>query len=210
MFIVLELGDCDLDYILKKNSKILEKNSFVKFLWKNMLRSVQAIHGERIVHGDLKPANFLIVNNSLKIIDFGIARGIQKDTTNITRNIQIGTINYMSPEAISDIPEFFGKKKKFKLSRSTDIWSLGCILFQIFYGQTPFYHLSIGKKIQAITNKLVNLSFLPLDLPFAIDVLKNCLKKNPDSRPSIPELLNHPFLTLKETEFSIVRGEKKT
>jgi len=209
MYIVLELGDCDLEYILTKNSKILGKNPFVKFLWKNMLRSVQAIHGERIVHGDLKPANFLIVNNSLKIIDFGIARGIQKDTTNITRNIQIGTINYMSPEAISDIPEVFGKKKKIKLSRSTDIWSLGCILFQIFYGQTPFFHLSIGKKIQALTEKSVHLSFLPLDLPGAIDVLRNCLRKKPDSRPSIPELLNHPFLTLKEIDFSIVKGKEK-
>ncbi|GMF36098.1 unnamed protein product [Phytophthora lilii] len=50
--------------------------------------------------GDLKPANFLFVNGALKLIDFGIAKAISNDTTNIVRDSQIGTVNYMSPEAI--------------------------------------------------------------------------------------------------------------
>lgn len=51
--------------------------------------------------GDLKPANFLFVNGALKLIDFGIAKAIpSNDTTNIERDSQIGTVNFMSPEAI--------------------------------------------------------------------------------------------------------------
>lgn len=68
-----------------------------------MLRAVHSIHEERIIHGDLKPANFLFVRGSLKLIDFGIAKAIQNDdTTNIYRENQIGTLNYMSPESILD------------------------------------------------------------------------------------------------------------
>lgn len=67
-----------------------------------MLLAVQAIHEQRVVHSDLKPANFLFVRGALKLIDFGIARAIQNDTTNIHRDHQVGTLNFMSPEAIID------------------------------------------------------------------------------------------------------------
>lgn len=58
------------------------------------------IHEARIVHSDLKPPNFLVVEGTLKLIDFGIAKAIQSDTTSIARETQVGTINYMSPEAV--------------------------------------------------------------------------------------------------------------
>lgn len=67
-----------------------------------MLQAVHIIHLEKIVHSDLKPANFVLVEGQLKLIDFGIARAIPNDTTNIHRDQQIGTLNYMSPEAILD------------------------------------------------------------------------------------------------------------
>lgn len=68
-----------------------------------MLKAVHSIHEQRIIHGDLKPANFLFVRGTLKLIDFGIAKAIQNDnTTHIYRESQIGTLNYMSPEAICD------------------------------------------------------------------------------------------------------------
>lgn len=65
-----------------------------------MLEAVQAVHEENVVHTDLKPANFVLVKGRLKIIDFGIAKAIANDTVNIQRDQQIGTVNYMSPEAI--------------------------------------------------------------------------------------------------------------
>lgn len=54
-----------------------------------MLEAVNTIHEERIVHSDLKPANFLLVRGSLKLIDFGIAKAISSDTTNIQRDSQV-------------------------------------------------------------------------------------------------------------------------
>ena len=79
-----------------------------------MLEAVDTIHEERIVHTDLKPANFLFVKGILKLIDFGIAKAISDDTTNIHRENQVGTLNYISPEALIDTSggaKSFGKKK---------------------------------------------------------------------------------------------------
>lgn len=54
-----------------------------------------------VVHSDLKPANFLFVNAGLKLIDFGIASSIPSNKTSVVKDVQIGTLNYMSPEAIT-------------------------------------------------------------------------------------------------------------
>jgi len=194
VFVVLEYGEADLENIIKKKNSGISNLTLLKYFWKQCLEAVQTIHEERIIHGDLKPSNFLLVNNSLKIIDFGIAKQIQKDTTNITRSVQIGTLNYMSPEAMVDISNTKEEEKRFRLSRSADIWSLGCIFFQMVYGKPPFYHLDFVKKIQAIINKTFEILFLPVDIKFAVDVMKGCLQRNPNARPSIPELLVHPFL----------------
>ena len=75
MLIVLEKGDCDLAHVLKES----KKRDLVKLktYWKQMLSAVNIVHEVGIVHADLKPANFLFVGTVLKLIDFGIANGIQ-------------------------------------------------------------------------------------------------------------------------------------
>jgi serine/threonine protein kinase len=70
------------------------------FFREQMLQAVMAVHEQNVVHTDLKPANFVLVKGRLKIIDFGIAKAIANDTVNIHRDQQVGTVNYMSPEAI--------------------------------------------------------------------------------------------------------------
>lgn len=73
-------------------SFLLSFLSFFFFLLKTLqqiLQAVNTIHEERIVHSDLKPANFLLVKGSLKLIDFGIAKAIMSDTTNIQRDSQV-------------------------------------------------------------------------------------------------------------------------
>ena len=56
---------------------------------RQILEAVQVIHDEKIVHSDLKPANFVLVRGQLKLIDFGIAKAIANDTTNIRRTHQV-------------------------------------------------------------------------------------------------------------------------
>jgi serine/threonine protein kinase len=114
IYLCMELGEVDLSQVIQqqtmgtstrdgKTSRSTLDMNFIRLTWQQMLKAVHSIHEERIIHGDLKPANFLFVRGALKLIDFGIAKAIQSDdTTNIYRDSQIGTLNYMSPEAILD------------------------------------------------------------------------------------------------------------
>ncbi|KAI9322356.1 kinase-like domain-containing protein [Dichotomocladium elegans] len=186
---------------------------FIKLYWEQMLEAVEAIHQQKIVHSDLKPANFILVDGSLKLIDFGIAKAISNDTTNIHREQQVGTINYMSPEAFIQETDNINGRHLIKASvsgkqplhgRPSDVWSLGCILYQMVYGYTPFHHLTtVLQKIAAITGPKFQVPF-PSEIkdqgtlvtidPGLHEVLQSCLQRDPRSRMTIPQLLQHRSL----------------
>ena len=56
-----------------------------------------------MIHSDLKPANFLLVRGRLKLIDFGVASNINADMTSVVKHNALGTLNYISPEALMDV-----------------------------------------------------------------------------------------------------------
>jgi len=188
---VLQCGEIDLATLMKRQAgKGMNENN-IRHYWQQMLEAVHTIHEARIVHADLKPANFLLVEGAIKLIDFGIAKAVPNDTTNIVREQQVGTLNYMSPESISISCD----NQKHKLGRSSDIWSLGCILYQMVYGQTPFSTITnVLKKMNAITDENYAIPFPPLRDQSLANAIHQCLQRNPRNRPSIPELLEHPFL----------------
>jgi len=190
IFLVMELGDVDLNNVLKQQADQDPLSiHFIRITWEQMLKAVDSIHEERIIHGDLKPANFLFVRGTLKLIDFGIAKAIQNDdTTNIYRDNHVGTLNYMSPEAIVDTGSG-GDKARMRLGRASDIWSLGCILYQMVYGQTPFANLPLIPKLQAIINPEHEIdypinSYVTADTA-VLDAIQLCLQRPPAKRPPI-------------------------
>ena len=189
-----------------------------------MLQAVQVVHDEKIVHSDLKPANFVLVKGQLKLIDFGIANAIANDTTNIHRDHQIGTVNYMSPEAI-ETPE---GTRRLKVGRPSDVWSLGCILYQMVYGQPPFHALNVMQKMRSIPDDSYIIDFPEYAVPVArkskdvatgaspqqsqsldhlkvrvpqsiINTMKSCLVRNPKERATIPQLLGQNWLEGKSS-----------
>ncbi|XP_006462735.1 hypothetical protein AGABI2DRAFT_224326 [Agaricus bisporus var. bisporus H97] len=226
LLLVMECGEIDLARLLQDQMKNPLNMVWVAYYWQQMLQAVHVIHEEKIVHSDLKPANFVLVRGQLKLIDFGIANAIANDTTNIQRDHQVGTINYMSPEAI-ELPDGM---RRLKVGRPSDVWSLGVILYQMIYGQPPFQHLPFLQKMRAIPNQGYAIEFPEFAMPTipgskspngdqispptklehlkcrvrsdVIDSIKQCLTRNSKERVTIPELLEHSWLSMKESELN--------
>lgn len=217
----MEMGELDLNTLLRarqnpEGGKL--DPVFIRFYWKEMLECLAAVHSHDIVHSDLKPANFVIVQGRLKLIDFGIANAIQTDeTVNVHRETQVGTPNWMSPESLMDSNHYAftsahngrhftsGVKgpKLMKLGKPSDVWSLGCILFQMVYGNPPFAYIQNQMaRCQAIINWNHQIEFPEKGLggitvpPSLVRTIKRCLNRDQHARPSCADLLseNDPFL----------------
>lgn len=198
LLILLEKGDSDLARVLSRKHGSLDPIQ-IRFYWKEMLQAVNEIHGQGIIHLDLKPANFIQVEGRLKIIDFGISTSVQQDMTSVIKEHQLGTLNYMSPESLQGCHENnqdpSSNKPQFKVRTKSDVWSLSCILHSLVYGRTPFQHITVPfAKINAIINPHL-LQFPDLKDNHLLDVFKSCFVCDPVKRPSIEELLAHPYLT---------------
>jgi len=195
ILIVMELGDVTLGEFLQSETKL--SLSKVQSIWRQMLEAVQVIHDARIVHSDLKPANFVMVRDRLKVIDFGIAKPISNDTTNISRDFSVGTLSYMAPEAVRT------QSGTFKHGRASDIWALGIILYQMVYMQPPFAHLEPMQRVQMLSSPDLKIEFPEghcLDSHSSTtrahltNTLAGCLQRDPKRRLSLPDLLAHPLL----------------
>jgi NIMA (never in mitosis gene a)-related kinase len=139
-------------------------------------------HTFDITHRDIRPDNILITNeNSMKLINFGISRIVKIGLERMM--IPCETIVYMSPEMVI--------KQSYKLS--SDIWSLGIVIYELMALKHPFSYNSI-QYLNMIIDKAVpqlnNLQYSP-DL---ISIVEMMLSLDPSNRISCKQLHDHPFL----------------
>ena len=143
----------------------------------------------------MKPQNILIGSNGrVKLCDFGFARAMSNNTIVLT-SIK-GTPLYMSPELVREQP----------YDASSDLWSLGIILYELYVGQPPFYTNSIYSLVNHIVKDPVK---YPQDMSKEFkSFLQGLLQKNPSKRLNWPHLLDHPFVRETDADRDRLRVEK--
>ena len=147
-----------------------------------ILSAIEHAHGLDIIHRDLKPANVLMAQDHQgqwvpKVTDFGLAKALARDADpSSTRTGQpMGTPAYMSPEQIRDAKN---------VDQRTDIFALGCILYELLCGQRTF----VGMDTLDVFNRVVSGSFVPPEIhkrdisPPHRQAILGCLSKDIDQR----------------------------
>lgn len=198
LMFVMEFGEIDLAHVMASHSGKPFDLEFVRYHTREIIKCVCAVHRAGVVHSDLKPANFVFVRGVMKLIDFGISNPVSDHTVNVYRECQMGTPNYMAPETLVETENVW------KVGKPADIWSCGCIIYQLCYGKPPYAQYPGTKKIMAITNPQLQITY-PRTSPhggppvncLAIDTMRKCLRRDPAKRATADELLEMPFITPK-------------
>jgi serine/threonine-protein kinase len=148
--------------------------------------ALAAAHEKGVLHRDLKPANIsLSPGGQVKLLDFGLARALEPDLPHLHSQLStatsppsdagrvLGTAPYMSPE----------QARGLEVDRRTDIWSLGCVLYELVTGRRAFPGASFSETAAAVLEREPDWTALPEGTPVALRrLLQRCLRKERDER----------------------------
>jgi eukaryotic-like serine/threonine-protein kinase len=137
-----------------------------------------AAHAAGVVHRDIKPSNLMVTPQlGVKIIDFGIARLLADNSPRLTlRGHTVGTIAYMSPE----------QAQGHDVDGRADLYSLGCVLYQLLLGRPPFFSTIPGALLMMqVMDRPTPLSVVRPGLPEGLsELVSDLMEKEPAARPA--------------------------
>ena len=186
-----------LDARLNRDSWLSVEESLA--LLKQVAQGLVTAHGAGLIHRDIKPANLWLESHKdskqfkrVKILDFGLAKEVAKESNLTAAGMVVGTPSYMAPEQVYGLP----------CDQRTDLFSLGCVLYRMLSGKAPF----TGENTLAVLEATVDEGPAP-DLKAAgrkapkavLAILERLLAKNPDDRPATAK-------ALIETIDAVLRG----
>ncbi|KAJ1947726.1 hypothetical protein GGF37_000102 [Kickxella alabastrina] len=160
------------------------------------LLGLEYLHEHGIVHRDIKPDNLLLTkDNVLKIADFGESVLLEEIGDKVKGST--GTPAFMAPELCQSLSEISGE--------AADIWSLGVCLYCFVYGTLPFKGTTVFEIMDAISSD--DLQFLGTKDESLNDLLAHMLERNPETRITIDEIREHPWVT-QGGKFHLATKEK--
>ncbi|SCM01374.1 serine/threonine protein kinase, putative [Plasmodium chabaudi chabaudi] len=190
LLVGMELCDVDLDKYIKYHGPINEllALSWIKQILLGLLYMKNLPTG-KVHHCDLKPANLLIKDGIIKISDFGLAKLILPDTYQYYNGG--GTLYYQPPECLKP-------KRNLLITDKIDIWSLGCILYEMIFCERPFQFNYLEKcSKELLVNKMKRgLSYPKINQHISkitLNYIEYLLNFDHESRPSIEEALSYPI-----------------
>ncbi|XP_069323352.1 serine/threonine-protein kinase Nek5 [Eulemur rufifrons] len=184
LFIVMEYCDGgDLMKRINRQRGVLFSEDQILSWFVQISLGLKHIHDRKILHRDIKAQNIFLSKNGIvaKLGDFGIAR-VLNNSMELARTC-VGTPYYLSPEICQNKP----------YNNKTDIWSLGCVLYELCTLKHPFE----GNNLHQLVLKICQAHFAPISPRFSRDLqslMSQLFKVSPRDRPSINSILKRPFL----------------
>lgn len=172
----------------QNNQKFSEKQ--IRNWLAKLVLGLHYLHSKKILHRDLKTQNIFLSEDQIFIGDFGISKTLEN--TRDLANTYIGTPYYMSPELFKYQP----------YSYKSDIWSLGCILYEM----CNLKHAFNAQTINGLAVKILKGNYLPISQSYSKelrDFVRKLLITNPEGRPKIFQIVQFPFVQNLITEYLV-------
>ncbi|MEW5317869.1 MAG: hypothetical protein WDW38_009133 [Sanguina aurantia] len=163
-------------YLRSRGGKLCEELA-VKMILFPFMEGIHHLHKNGIIHRDIKPENILLNSSyQVKLADFGLSI----DSKTEISNTRLGTIDYLAPEILNcpvkEHPQDFKNNPLTGYTKVVDCWSIGVLAYELLTGSAPFASADIQRTLRMITSKHV-------------------LVRDPERRPSVAELMTHPWIT---------------
>lgn len=158
-------------------------------IFRDVILGVEYLHYQRIIHGDLKPANLLMSDSgSVKVADLGVCNEFLGEDAAMNNGSTAGTPAFRAPETLLPGQHVYNGK-------AADIWALGATLYSLVHGNVPFIATSVPGVYEKI--KSDPLQFPPTSpiSPELRDLIETMLDKDPQLRITLPQIKEHCWVT---------------
>eukprot|EP00193_Tetraselmis_chui_P003535 CAMPEP_0177770836 /NCGR_PEP_ID=MMETSP0491_2-20121128/11184_1 /TAXON_ID=63592 /ORGANISM="Tetraselmis chuii, Strain PLY429" /LENGTH=421 /DNA_ID=CAMNT_0019288171 /DNA_START=212 /DNA_END=1477 /DNA_ORIENTATION=- len=180
----------------RRGGQMTEKAA-VSLVLQPFLAALHYLHTRDIIHRDIKPENLLFAHGKqIKVADFGLAidHSVERPVT------RAGTLDYMAPEVVICPSKRYPNENKENVNLAytdqVDSWSVGILAYELVVGFPPFERESRQGTIESILQ--ADPQFPAWMSEDAVDFIRRALVKDQRHRPSIPEMLRHPWVQVHE------------
>ncbi|XP_055614147.1 serine/threonine-protein kinase max-2 [Uranotaenia lowii] len=187
LYLVFELVEHGEILSIPTDTPMSEERAWTIF--RDVLMGVEYLHYQRIIHGDLKPANLLLSDSgSVKVADLGVCNEFLGEDAAMNNGSTAGTPAFRAPETLHPGQHFYNGK-------AADIWALGATLYSVVHGNVPFIATSVPGLYEKIKND--PLEFPPTSniSPELRDLIETMLDKDPQLRITLPQIKEHLWVT---------------